>query len=242
MKEARYLSFLMAVLSLLWISAGCQPDVSKPPSTAEPVSEMNVSIIGKSYALLLDSDGKLLNNTELATIDRALILTIDKGTRLLDETEKPLSSLQVGIELEPPLPPARARRVSAVFTIEPRGALFKPPLTLSLDYDPAWLPEEASENDLYIMSFNEPSNWGRLDFNRVDAGRRLVTTRISQPGKYAVLSPSETEKYTLFVPPSNPDMLEIVYFHSPLRCTVCTNAEYATRFTLENYLENKGYG
>ena len=34
---------------------------------------------------------------------------------------------------------------------------------------------------------------------------------------------------------SNTDMLEVVYFHRPQRCSGCVYAETATRYTLENY-------
>jgi len=36
-----------------------------------------------------------------------------------------------------------------------------------------------------------------------------------------------------------PDMLEVVYFHRPSRCSSCLHVEAATRFTLETYYQDE---
>ena len=243
MRIARNIILPLLVLPLFWMLVGCQSGVSPQTTIGEPSFELEVDILGKSHTLLLDGEGRLLTETELASTDGALILFIDRGTRLLDRAERPLSSIQVNIEQELLTQPDSAHIISAVYSFKPHDATFDLPLELTIRYDPQELPKGTRESDMCITPYDEDSGWGKYSYKRVDTEKHRVTTQINRMARYAVLAPmavtNPTNSGDASGDNSSPDMLEVVYFHRPQRCSGCVYAETVTRYTLENYFADE---
>jgi hypothetical protein len=108
-------------------------------------------------SLELDTNGIIKATCHLKTTDGKLALDITKGTKLLDPAGKPLRILSAGRKLTPPSPPSGAVIIIA-YDLGLNGATFSPPLTLGISYDPAALPEDVAEEDLYI-AYWDGSKW-----------------------------------------------------------------------------------
>jgi hypothetical protein len=108
-------------------------------------------------ALEVDLNGIVQSTCQLKTSDGKLTLDIAKDTRLLDFSGKPLKFLSAALQPSPPAPPSDAAIILA-YELGPNGATFSPPITLTIKYDPATLPEGVTEKDLYA-AYWDGSKW-----------------------------------------------------------------------------------
>ena len=233
----------LLVLSLFWVLAGCQSDVSPQTTNGEPAFELKVDILGKSHTLLLDGEGRLLESATLASPDGIVILSIDQGTSLLGKEREPLSSMWLKTESEQSDPPEDSHIIGAVYGLGPQDAILSRALELTISYGPNELPQGVSENDVYIAPYDEDAGWGKYSYKRVDTERHRVTTQIDRMTRYAILAPMTMTELTnsgdASGDSSTSDVLEVVYFHRPQRCSGCVYAETATRYTLENHFADE---
>jgi thioredoxin 1 len=191
LRIARYILLLGVVLSLFWLLAGCQFDASPQTTKGEPTFELRIDILGRTHIVSLGGEGRLTVSAVLASPDGAVILSIDKGTKLLDKDVKPLSAILVKTEQEL-LPLAEgAYIIGAVYSLEPQDATFNAPLKLTLSYDPQEIPEGVREDDVYIAPYDENTGWGSYNYKRVETDKHRVTTQIERFTRYAVLAPTK---------------------------------------------------
>ncbi|MFC1993539.1 thioredoxin family protein [Chloroflexota bacterium] len=184
--------FIIAlVLSLcLPLALGCQQ--TAPPADSDgksPTFDLTVDLLGKTHAVLLDSEGKIESRAELSSDDGTVALSIDAGTTLLDKSNKLLSKMQLEIDTDPLPLPANAAVIGPVYNLKPQDATHNPPIRLTLSYDPRELPEVVRESDVYIAPYDEASGWGKWSYKNVDTKSDRVTTQISSFGRFAVLAP-----------------------------------------------------
>ena len=134
--------------------------------------------------LELDPDGIIQATCHLKTTDGKLALDIAKGTKLLDPAAKPLKILSAVRELLPPSAPSGAVIIIA-YNLGLNGATFSPPITLTLSYDPATLPDDVAEEDLYI-AYWDGSKWVALE-TTVDTLARAASCSISHYTTFALI-------------------------------------------------------
>lgn len=210
MRIARNIILSLLALSLFWVLAGCQSDVSPQTTTSEPAFELKVDILGRTHTIFLDDEGRLIVSAALASSDAAVILSIDENTRLLNKDGKPLSSIWMKTEQEQLAPPEDAHIIGAVYSLEPKDATSDPPLELTLSYDLNELPQGVRESDVYIAPYDEDTGWGRYSYKRVDTEKNRVTTQIDRLTRYAVLAPIiPASPEPAPKPPSAPDLTSI---------------------------------
>jgi len=192
LKIARNIILSLLALSLFWVLAGCKSDVSPQTTTGEPTFELKVDILGRTHIVSLGGEGRLTVSAALASLDGTVILSIDKGTKLLDKDGKPLP--YIWIKTEPELLPlaAGAYIIGAAYSLEPQDAAFNAPLKLTLSYDPQEIPEGVREDDVYIVPYDESTGWGSYNYKRVETDKHRVTTQIERFTRYAVLAPTKT--------------------------------------------------
>ncbi len=210
MKKASTCLLLVVALSLVPAVVSCQP--ATPPQTEgiEPASELQVDMLGALHTLSLDSEGKLIAGAELASPDGAITLSIAKGTRLLDKDGRTLTLLWLKIDSEPIFPSEEAYIIGEVYHLGPPDAIFDPPLTLTLSYDPSELPEGVREDNVYIAPYDEAMGWGKYSYKRVDTERHQVTTQIERMTRYTVLAPiTPASSEPAPKSPSAPDLTSI---------------------------------
>ena len=230
----KQLSLLITLIICAVLFAGCNASPTTPlsPDGREPLThQIEIAMLGAKTEALVDSQGKLSAYFESSSNDGEISLSINGDTTLLDKKGEPLSFIEATIDSNPLPPPENAQIVGAIYDLRPQGATFNPPLKFTLSYDPADLPLNAKESDVYIASYIEGAGWGKSYYKMLDTETHRVTTYINQSAKFAVLVPVKANSPE---PPGN-GVVEIVYFHRPQRCSGCVYAETGTQYTLENY-------
>jgi hypothetical protein len=134
--------------------------------------------------LRVDSKGIVQTATQLKTADAVATLDIPAGTAILDAQGQPLASLQAVEIPEPPAPPSGSAIVLA-YDFGPDETTFNPPITLTMSYDPAELPEGVSEGDLYIVYW-DGSQWVTLE-STVDTAANTVSAEVAHFTEFAVM-------------------------------------------------------
>ena len=188
-KILRNILLLAVMFSLFWLLAGCQPTTPRQTEDIKPAFELQADMLGALHTLLLDSEGRLTVSATLASPDGTIILSIDKGTQLLDKNGKPLSSIWVKTEQEQLTSPEDAHIIGAIYSLGPQDAVFDRPLKLTLTYDPQEIPEGVRQSEVYIIPYDENTGWGSYSYKQVETDKYRVTAQVERFTKYAVLTP-----------------------------------------------------
>ncbi len=121
-------------------------------------------------------------------------LAIEGGTTVLTEQGDPLEAVEV-VEVPEtgwPQPPA-GEVIVAAFDFGPDGATFSPAMTITLEYDPAQIPEGVAEEDLVVAVYNSGTGeWEYLPVT-VDTENNTVTADVRHFTVFSILSPAEEE-------------------------------------------------
>ena len=190
MKIVRNIILLSLATSLFWLLAGCQSDTSPQTTVGEPAFELRLDIVGRIHTLSLDDEGRLIASASLASPDETVILSIDKGTQLLDREGKPLPAIWITTDQEMLTQPEDAQILGEVYSLGPQDAIFDRPLKLTLNYDPQEIPEGVREGEVYIIPYDETTGWGRYFYKRIETDKHRVTTQVERFTTYAVLAPA----------------------------------------------------
>lgn len=125
---------------------------------------------------------------EFTSQDGLLNLLIPNGTTALDAADEPLTSVEFIAEENPP-PPDGASIIGQAYNLEPDGARFDPPVTLTWRYPAADIPEGAAEEALVIAHYDEDAGeWVTLDSD-VDLVEAMVSAPVEHLTTFAVLAP-----------------------------------------------------
>jgi hypothetical protein len=120
--------------------------------------------------------------------DGLLSLIIPDGTTALDGEGEPLSGIDFVADADPP-PTQEARLIGHAYNLEPDGATFDPPATLTWGYGPSDIPEGVAEEALTIGYYDEEaSQWVTLD-SEVDLEKAIINAPIDHLSVFAVLAP-----------------------------------------------------
>lgn len=236
---------LLTAVMLFSLAVGCQPATPAPPEQTEPAEsreptiELKVDILGRLRSLSLDSEGRLDVSAELPSADGAVILSIDRDTRLLDKDGKPLSSIRMRTEPEPPPPPEEVCVVGDVYSLGPQDAILDPPLKLTISYDPQEIPEGVCECAISIMSYDEGSGWGDSHYSKVDTEHHRVTTQVNRFTRFAVITPLKAASPTPTVTITPTVKVDLLYFHRPQRCTKCLCFEERVSHVVKENFQNE---
>ena len=97
-------------------------------------------------------------------------IEIGSGTTARTEDGKPLQSIEVDVVVvseEIPPPPPGAYIIGYAYDLGPEGAIFNPPITLTLHYVPGLIPEGVVEADLVIAYYDVATGqWVSLSLRR----------------------------------------------------------------------------
>jgi hypothetical protein len=137
-----------------------------------------------SSNIIIDSTGTALTGGQITTLDGKLSITVNTGTQLLDIAGQPLTSLTVSIPSSP-VPPLLPVVIILAYDIGPGGATFTPPITLTMNYNPATLPAGVVESTLYI-AYWDGSAWQALP-STVDTRVKTVTASLAHFTIFALM-------------------------------------------------------
>jgi hypothetical protein len=129
-----------------------------------------------------------LDFIEFASGDGLLSVSIPTEATALNGDDEPLTDVEFA-EVSNPPPPYQGSIVEPAYDLEPSGATFEPPATLTWAYDTAAIPEGVAEEDLVIAYYDENGGeWVELD-SEVDPEQDILTAPIEHLTTFAVLAP-----------------------------------------------------
>ncbi len=133
-----------------------------------------------TYAIPTDPTTAKTTSTVTATSpDGGLTLTIPENTIAKDATDAPLTSVTISLPASIPEIPEGFSLLGYAYDLEPKDASFNPPIDLTVEYDPAKIPEGFTEADLVIKWYDEASQqWTSLP-STVDTVNHRVTAKVS---------------------------------------------------------------
>jgi len=182
--------------SLSLVSQACYPFlIGQPegggnggaPPTEEPTTHSE-TISGPVCCLdlsrLLDSEGRTTRSIELTCTGCEFNLVIPAGSLMLGPDGFPLDEICFTILQTPPVPEGWAM-VGRAIEFEPSGATFDPAITMTIDYDPANVPEGASESDI-VLAYYDGAKWVHLK-TTIATAADTATASISHFTPFALL-------------------------------------------------------
>ncbi len=161
------------------------------------INYMLMECIVTNVSPVVTPDGTFINNVTAESENSKGKLAIAAGTTGKTAENQSLSDIWV-IEInKDPLPPESDKtHVSNNFEAGPEGTTFDRPVTITLSYNPANVPQGTSENDLFIALWDKTSGqWVPLANCIVNTAAKTISARITHFSRYSAQSP---------VPPSLP--------------------------------------
>lgn len=154
--------------------------------------------------LTVNVDGTVGTSINITNLDGRISLEILAGTLILNAQGHLPSSLSV--RLSTSVPSSSQSTILLVYDFGPSGATFSPPITLTMKYDRAILPEWVLENTLYI-AYWDGANWQALQ-SQVDTQTETVSALTSHFTLFAVMGmipqPTQTPSSTPAAPITTP--------------------------------------
>jgi VCBS repeat-containing protein len=164
------------------VSIYIQPVYSTPGGGSDTL--VALSGLTSASGVTLDSYGFSRGAGHLTTPDGRVTLDIPAGTGLRDANGDTLLNMAAEPMVPPPEPPP-GNAVILAYEFGPAGATFRPPLTLTMAFDPASLPDNMTAEDLRIAYF-DGKQWQNLAAT-LDTRTMTLTARISHFSVYAIL-------------------------------------------------------
>ena len=153
-----------------------------PVLTAEVVSK---DITGK-----IDADGVMTQSVMVASSNGNAAVEVPAGTTARDVDGNALT--EITYQEATPAPVSPGRNMVVVADFGPDGATFNPPVTVTMTYDLAALPEGVAAEDLVLAYYDTVTgDWVELSAVVVDTVNHTVSGAASHFTQFAVLAESE---------------------------------------------------
>lgn len=155
-----------------------------PPglTTYSETSDSDPCCLGLSN--LIRYDGSLVRPVELNCTACEFTLFLPADTLMLDANGNPLYMICFELLSTPPVPEGWAM-VGRAIEFKPSGATFDPAITMTLSYDQANVPEEASESDI-VLAYYDGTKWIHLK-TKLDTEANTAKASISHFTPFALL-------------------------------------------------------
>ena len=148
---------------------------------------LSVGMLGNISKYRISQDGNLEQPVEVSSGDGVITISLGEGTACLDKDGKKLESILVSEETDLPALPENYYIVGKAYRAEPEGATFDPPLNLTIGYEDNAIPQNVSEEDIYIAGYNATSeSWVSL-YSQVNAQNNTVTAPVSHFTTFAIM-------------------------------------------------------
>lgn len=133
-------------------------------------------------------DSETTASGRFTSADGTVELYIAEGTASSDTQGNPVTAFEFTIDTNPPTLPDGSI-VGQAYHLEPEGATFDPPITLTWSYQHSDLLEEIAEDDLYLAYYSaEHEEWTALESD-VDAPEDIITAPVTHLTTFAVFAP-----------------------------------------------------
>ncbi len=162
-----------------------EPTIKRNPANIEVIRNIEITATFE------------LDFIEFSSGDGMLSVSIPAETTALNGGDEPLTGVEFTVISNPPLP-YQGSIVEPAYNLEPSGATFEPPATLTWAYVTDAIPEGVAEEDLVIAYYDENGGqWIDLDSD-VKPEQDIINVPIAHLTTFAVLAPPATS------PPESP--------------------------------------
>lgn len=163
--------------------------ITKPPAGGAPPSgptylDVHTDFCGKTGTFPIDKRGKVMKSVVAGCKGGDLTVTINKNTVALDKNGKPLGSLTIVEDTDPPPMPEGKNFIGLPYKLTPSGATFDPALIFTWSYDPEDLPEGVAPEDLGIVVW-DGSKWVEVP-GVLDTVKNIVTAEVDHFTTFAL--------------------------------------------------------
>jgi hypothetical protein len=164
-----------------------EPTIKRNPAEIEIVRNIEITA---NFAL---------DFIEFTSEDGILNVIIPAETTALNGEDEPLTDIEFAVVSTPP-PPHQGSIIEPAYNLEPTGATFDPPATLTWAYETAAIPEGIAEEDLVIAYYDENGNeWVELD-SEVDTEKAIIEAPVEHLTTFAALAPPAAPPATVETP------------------------------------------
>jgi hypothetical protein len=119
--------------------------------------------------------------------DTVLVIALSRQMTALDKDGNELESITISKEVNPLQPSEGCYFVGMVYNMAPDGAVFAPPLALSMAYDETDLPQGMVEEELYLAYCDDKGQWVDLT-SEVDSDANRVTAEVNHFTLFAIMA------------------------------------------------------
>ncbi|GAF96159.1 unnamed protein product, partial [marine sediment metagenome] len=117
----------------------------------------------------------------------------------------PLTEITIVPVTTPPAPPPQQNVIGIPVDLGPDGATFLPPITVTLTYDPATLPEGVALEDLVIAYYDTATGlWVELTDIVVDPATNTISGQASHFTVFSIMAPVAEEPAPTTPAPTTP--------------------------------------
>ena len=156
-------------------------------------SYIHGNIFGEDSNFRISRNGEVEKTIEFTSEDGRLAVIIPEGTIAKGEDGKPLDSLEVTTDENPPSPPGDAHIIGLAYNFGPGGATFDPPMAFEFTYDLDTIPEGVDEEELVVAWWDAAGGrWVELE-SMVDTATHTITARVAHFTTFTVIGYEEVE-------------------------------------------------
>jgi len=164
---------------------------------------------GGSVGDIVTSGGVFTEAVTFESEDGDLIISIPEDTVGKTEDGDPLPSISITKKLSFPNAPEDGAFVGMPYDLEPDGATFDPPITITFTYDPNKLPDGVEPKSLGLAYYDEETkSWVMLDPTsiKIDPETNTITAEIDHFTLFGVMASTKPAEFTIsgLVFPSTP--------------------------------------
>ena len=151
------------------------------------------------FTIVVDSvtsSGRFTEEVTAKSGDGKIKLTISEDTIGRQAGGQSLRTIRITEMNYHPAPPDDANVIGLVYDLEPDGATFKPPISMTVKYNPALLPDGVSEENLVVAFWDEDiDEWVECSCT-VDTGSNTITAEVSHFTAFTTLSSTRPAAFT----------------------------------------------
>ncbi|HEY82603.1 MAG TPA: helix-turn-helix domain-containing protein [Dehalococcoidia bacterium] len=203
-----------------------------PPSPPSAPSEEEVPI---------NEQGVFTEPFTLESTDGKVTVAIEEGTIGKTKEGEPVPKITILRPADPPEPPADANVVGFVYDLEPDGATFDPPITVTFSYNPNQIPAGVGVENLRVAFWDEAAGeWVELppEDITIDPLTNTISARVSHFTYFSVIvftRPATFAISDLTITPSQADIAEKV----TISVTVTNSGDLAGSYEVTLKINNE---
>lgn len=156
--------------------------------------------ISESVTGVTTSGGEFTETITLKSADNDLSLVIPEGTVGQTAAGDRLAKVSITKVIGPPAPPEDNNFIGLTYDLEPDGATFDPPITITFTYNPNWIPSGLGPENLNLRYYDEDTKtWVPLDPKdiTIDPNTNTISAQISHFTHYSVMVHTAPAEFTV---------------------------------------------